>query len=95
MFYDLICSDSAATNNILNPLLESTHENGSKYKELLNFRIAPLPLPYHNHSFQVAQVLPFLDMLCHSGQGCIHQEYATYTLDNLDKVLSRTDIGTE
>ena len=94
MFYDLICSASAATDKMLTEVLGSTHSNGKTYREQLNFQVSAFPLPYHLHSLQVAQVVPYLDMLCENNMGCHHAEYASYSLENLDSILALTDHST-
>ena len=37
--------------------------------------VTPFPLPYHDHAFEVARLVPYFIDLCDSGGGCHNREY--------------------
>ena len=62
--------------------------SGKKYSEVLSVKVSTAVLPYHLHSFQVTQLVPYLNDLCISDSTkCYQDEYATLCWANLDWVV--------
>lgn len=55
---DLLCTDCFANNDIWNQVLASPWL-GSTVQDHVYWAFTPFPLPYHVHSFQVHQVIPY------------------------------------
>jgi hypothetical protein len=53
----------------------------------------PIPLPYHVHAFQVAQVVPYLQALCSKDGNCLMQKYKDFCFAQLSAVLAMTDVS--
>ena len=61
VFYDLLCPDSMDAHYIWKDLLNKASPiNGKTYGDVVNMRVTPFVLPYHVHSFQITQVVPYL-----------------------------------
>ena len=59
-------------------------------------RYTPFPLPYHTHSYQVNQLVPyFMDMCIADSTKCYSNEYRDFCYDNLSQVLSMKDTSQE
>ena len=52
--------------------------------------MTPFPLPYHVHTYQVNQLVPYFMELCSTGRGCYSNEYKDYAFENLDTILGMT-----
>ena len=92
LFYDLFCPDSLATHNVIKQLLPSQSPvAGKSYSDILDIRVSPYVLPYHLHSFQATQVIPFLDDLCAADSTkCYQDQYAEMCWAEWTTVLSDT-----
>ena len=44
--------------------------------------VTPFPLPYHVHSYQVMQLVPYFMALCDTGAGCYSNEYKDFAFEN-------------
>ena len=54
----------------------------------------PFPLPYHDHTFQVTQIVPYLMDLCiEDSSNCLMNAYKDYCFAQLNNVLSQTDVS--
>ena len=77
----------------MNSLLETEWLDGTVYDQV-NLAITPMVLPYHNHSFQVTQFIPyFIDMCVADSTQCMINEYKDYCFDNYSFVLSENDLS--
>ena len=89
MFYDLLCPASRAHHMFLLKFLDT--ETGiypnQKYSDVMSVKITPIVLPYHLHSFQVTQIVPYLFDLCDKEQKCYMDEYAQLCWENLETVV--------
>ena len=56
---DLMCSDCQANNPIWNEVLATPWLDGT-VADQVHWAYNPFPLPYHVHTFQVTQVVPYL-----------------------------------
>ena len=64
-FYDLFCPDSKANHYAMkNVLTMKSPVEGKTYGDLVDITVSPFVLPYHLHSWTVAQVVPYLDDVC-------------------------------
>ena len=63
VFYDLLCSDSKAANPVVEEMLKTKWLDGTVFDQV-SIAYTPFPLPYHNHTWQVNQLVPFFDDLC-------------------------------
>ena len=61
--------------------------------EAANFKISSFPLDYHLHSWQVAQILPYLLDNCDETKQCLMNEYLNLGFAQQDVVLSKTDMS--
>ena len=60
---DLTCSDSKANNPIWSEVLATPWLDGTVADQVYWY-YTPFPLPYHIHTFQVTQIVPYLQSLC-------------------------------
>ena len=56
---DLVCTDCMAANPIWNEVLQTSWLD-STVQDQVFWGYSPFPLPYHVHTFQVTQVVPYL-----------------------------------
>merc|ERR1719223_1157086 len=89
MFYDLLCDDSNHQNAVFNEFME-TEWNGASVRDQVNIAFTPFVLPYHNHSFQVTQIVPYLLAQCaKDATTCsMLDSYKDYCFTQLSDVLS-------
>ena len=87
IFYDLLCSDSKAANPVVEQML-ATEWLGATVQDQITVAITPFPLPYHNHTWQVNQLVPYFDDLCQKttgevteGPDCSINEYKDFAFD--------------
>ena len=92
IFLDLTCSDCQAENPTWNELLDTEWLDGT-VRDQVYWAYNPIPLPYHVHGFQVAQVVPYLQALCAEEGNCLLNEYKDFCYDQLSTVLSMTDVS--
>ena len=92
LFYDVFCPDSLATHSALKTLLtQPSPVAGKSYNDILDMRASPFVLPYHVHSFQATQVIPYLDDICAADSTkCYQDEYADMCWAEWETVLADT-----
>ena len=61
--------------------------------DAVTLKMSSFPLDYHIHSWQVAQVLPYLLDLCSEGTSCQMNEYLEYGFAMQDTVLGKSMMG--
>ena len=92
-FYDLLCPASKASHYQFKPVLDmdSTFP-GKKWRDVLNVKVTPVVLPYHLHSYQVTQVVPYLFDVCAADQSkcSLLDSYAELAWANLDWIVDDT-----
>ena len=65
---------------------------GSTVEDQIYVRYTPFPLPYHTHSYQVNQLVPyFMDLCISDSTKCFSNEYRDFSYDQLSTVLSMKD----
>ena len=96
MFYDLLCDDSNHQNAIFNELMD-TEWMGAPVREQVNIAFTPFVLPYHNHSFQVTQIVPYLLAQCAADATMcsLLDQYKNYCFTQLNTVLAESDVSKE
>ena len=93
IYMDLLCSGCQAENPIWNQTLASPWLDGTVADQVL-WHYTPFPLPYHTHSFQVAQIVPYLISNCLVDSSyCIMDAYKDYCFEQLDAVLAEDDVS--
>lgn len=92
IFVDLMCSACQHYNPIWNEVLQTPWLDGT-VSDQVNWAYTPFPLPYHVHTFQVTQIVPYLQYLCATdpNQCGTLSAYKDYCYTQLDYVLSETD----
>lgn len=63
IYLDLLCSACQGNNPVWNTLLQTEWLDGTVADQVY-WTYTPFPLPYHTHSFQVTQIVPYLQALC-------------------------------
>lgn len=81
LFEDYLCSDCLDLNPVFEQLLDTTWLDGT-VRDQIGVGITPLPLGYHVHSYQVAQLVPYFMDLCAAGRGCFSNEYKDFAFKN-------------
>jgi len=66
---------------------------GGTVRDQVYWAYTPFPLPYHIHTFQVTQVVPYLQALCYEQGNCLLNEYKDYCYSELPNVLAETDVS--
>ena len=56
-------------------------------KDQVLVTVTPFPLPYHDHAYQVAQLVPYFIELCNSGGPCHNRDYMDYSYRYLSAIL--------
>jgi hypothetical protein len=59
IFLDLLCSACQGNNPTWNEVLQTEWLDGT-VSDQVHWAYTPFPLPYHVHSFQVTQIVPYL-----------------------------------
>ena len=91
---DLLCSACQYYNPIWDATLQTPWLDGTVADQVY-WAYSPFPLPYHLHSFQVTQVVPYLQALCAEQGNCLLDQYKDWVYtDQLDIVLSETNVST-
>ena len=95
VFYDLECPDSLDAHNVWKQLLtEPSPIEGQTYHDFVSLIVNPFVLPYHVHSFQSTQIIPYLFDLCEADYSqCLMDKYAELCWANLDTTLTQTDVS--
>ena len=81
LFEDYLCSDCLAFNPVWEEVLATEWLDGT-VKDQITVGITPVPLGYHDHSYQVAQLVPYFIELCDTGVTCLSNEYKDFTFEN-------------
>ena len=93
LFFDLLCSDCAQENPVINELLTTPWLDGT-VSDYITLSFTPFPLPYHIFAFQVAQIVPYLMDLCISDSSeCLMDDYRNFCYANYASVLSQVDLS--
>ncbi len=93
MFYDALCDGSAAQNTVMNSLL-TTMWHGAPVFDQISLKITYFPLPYHYHTYQVTELVPyFMDLCVTSPSTCLFNQYKDYAFANVQSVLALTNLG--
>lgn len=78
LYEDLLCSDCKAFNPIWEEVM-NTEWLGSVVGDEITVAYTTFPLPYHVHSFQVTQIVPYLMDLCTAdSSNCLMDAYKDY-----------------
>jgi len=95
VFYDLLCPDSKDAHYIWKSLLpQESHIKGKKYSDLVDMNVVPFVLPYHSHSYQITQVVPYLSDLCASDSTkCYFEKYAELSWSQWESILGQKDVS--
>lgn len=72
LFYDLLCDDCAKTHAAIKSALEQNVGPDTKFKDIVQVDIIPYALPYFQHSFTLASVLPAMSQMGYSDQDELH-----------------------
>ena len=63
LFFDYLCSACQSENPVIEKVLQ--HEwLGGTVADMITVSFTPFPLPYHTHSYQVNQLVPYFMDLC-------------------------------
>ncbi len=81
LYEDYLCSDCLAFNPIFEEVLATSWLDGT-VSDQVGVGMTPLPLGYHVHSYQVAQLVPYFMELCDTGRGCYSKEYKDFAFKN-------------
>eukprot|EP00927_Polykrikos_kofoidii_P067899 TRINITY_DN63320_c0_g1_i1.p1 TRINITY_DN63320_c0_g1~~TRINITY_DN63320_c0_g1_i1.p1 ORF type:complete len:253 (-),score=35.96 TRINITY_DN63320_c0_g1_i1:81-773(-) len=89
LFYDLTCPDCKAAHYVWKSLLTTASPvEGRTYSDFVDMKVTAFALPYHLHSYQIAQVVPLLDDLCSADSSkCFHEDYAELSWSNWSNIL--------
>ena len=81
VFYDLLCPDSMDAHYVWKDLLNKASPiNGKTYGDVVDMRVTPFVLPYHVHSFQLTQLIPWMQDMCEADSTqCKMDQYAELT----------------
>ena len=86
LYEDYLCSDSKRFNAVFEEVL-AAEWLGSAVYDMIGVGLTPLPLPYHNHTYQVNQLVPYFMAQCDIGKTCLNNEYKDFAFDNLSTIL--------
>ena len=89
LFEDYLCADCQALNPVFTELLD-TEWLGKTVRDEIVVGVTPFPLPYHVHTYQVNQLVPYFMALCDTGKGCHNNAYKNFAYKHLDEILSMT-----
>lgn len=93
MVYDACCTDSMAQNEVMNQLL-TTQWHGAPVFDQIKLSITYLSLPYHLHSYQVTELVPyFMDNCVADPTNCLFNQYKDFAFANVNTNLSLTNLG--
>ena len=90
LFEDYLCSDCKAFNPVFEQLLDTTW-GGATVRDQVDVGYTAFPLPYHNHAYQVNQLVPYFMYLCDTGKGCYSNEYKDFCFEQQQTILDMTD----
>ena len=89
LHYDLLCEDSKGLDPVIQSLL-ATEWNGSTVQDQITVEYSLFPLPYHLHTWQVNQLMPyFMDNCMEDASQCeMMNKYKDYSFKMQGDVLS-------
>ena len=89
LHYDLLCSDSKALDPVIQSLL-ATDWLGSTVEDQITVEYSLFPLPYHLHTWQVNQLMPYFmdNCMTDSTQCNMMNDYKEYCWKMQDDVLA-------
>lgn len=91
IYLDLLCSACQGSNPTWNEVLATEWLDGTVADQVY-WTYTPFPLPYHVHTFQVTQVVPYLNYLCATEDNCLLNEYKDFCFGDIQsQVLGMTD----
>ena len=95
VFYDLLCPDSMNAHYLWKKILaEDSHVEGKKYSELIDMKASTFVLPYHDHSWVVSRVIPYLQDVCaEDSTKCFITDYAELAWAHWNTDLSDTSVS--
>ena len=96
VYFDFLCSACLAENPIWEETLTQEWLGGTVLDQL-NVAYTPFPLPYHIHSWQVGQLVPYFNDLCttDSTQCGLNDQYKDFSFKMQPTVLGMTDTSEE
>lgn len=93
MFYDSLCTDSAAQNIVMNDLMGHIW-HGLPVFDQISLDITFYALPYHYHSYQATELFPyFMDLCVSDSTQCYFNQYKDFCLNNAVQTLALTNLG--
>ena len=92
LYEDYLCSDCLAFNPVWESVLATEWLDGT-VKDQITVGVTPVPLGYHDHSYQVAQLVPYFMQLCDEGKGCYSNEYKDFSFENQSDILGMTNVS--
>ena len=90
LFEDYLCSDCKAFNPVFEELLTTAWLDGT-VEDQIGVGTTPFPLPYHVHTYQVNQLVPYFMALCDTGKACLSAEYKDFAYAQQATNLSMVD----
>lgn len=91
VFFDYLCSACQSENPVIEQLLKEEWLDGT-VADQITVSYTPFPLPYHTHSYQVNQLVPYFMDLCEADSTqCFNNSYRDYSYEMLSTVLSMKD----
>ena len=92
LFEDYLCSDCKEFNPIFEEVLATEWLDGTVADQVI-VGYTSFPLPYHTHTYQVNQLVPYFMALCSTGRGCYSNEYKDFAFANLETILDMKDVS--
>mmetsp|Transcript_10532 Transcript_10532/g.16111 ORF Transcript_10532/g.16111 Transcript_10532/m.16111 type:complete len:227 (-) Transcript_10532:72-752(-) len=96
LFVDLLCPGCQGEHELLTSIYDNAFLDKT-VKDYINVMVTPTVLPYHLNSFQLAQVVPYLQDKCAEDSSfCdLFEPYARMCWDNMDYLTAATDKSTD
>lgn len=95
IFMDFLCSDAKAAYPTVKQMLDSKLTDDLTVREAALLKVSSFPLDYHLHSWQVAQVLPYLLDDAAISQAPRMNQYLDIGFQYQDTVLGKDDMSKE
>ena len=93
----MLCPDSRDAHYVWKDELfpkQTSVVPGKTYEQIVDMHVTPFVLPYHLHSFQMTQVLPYLTDLCTADSTqCYQDAYSELCYKNLDWIVKANDVS--
>ena len=92
LFMDYLCSACYNENPIIEQVMQQEWLGGTVADQVY-LAITPFPLPYHVHSYPVAQLVPYFMDLCveTSGSQCFSKQYKDFSFAKQSTILGMKD----